>query len=559
MKETFFFQKKVIFSKLVRCIGIILIVSFVVAVSIILYERSIPRATADGTNQNAQSEHMTENIPDDWLTQVQKQIRDSEYYITYQNQTKLEDLIAAWHAPNRSHNFRIYFTEKGVRVIPREEEEPSWEWGLSFMSYGRGRMKRTVREATLSPDKNRIDYHRGNIHEWYVNDPKGLKQGFILKERPEENLATDFTSPPATSSDAPMENKESSPVYLEMTLIGNLSPVFSSDGQAIDFRSSKSGYVIHYSELLIHDAMDKEIPAWMEGFARDGVRGIRIVIDDSEAIYPITIDPLATSPSWTSESNQDNAYFGETVSTAGDVNGDGYADVIIGAYLYDNGEVDEGRAFVYHGSASGLSTIENWTAEGDQADTHFGHPVSTAGDVNGDGYADVIVGSYGYDNGETDEGRAYVYHGSATGLSTTENWIAEGNQAFAYFGSFASAAGDVNGDGYGDVIVGAYYYDNGEVDEGRAFVYHGSASGLSLTEDWTAESNQAGAFFAHPVSSAGDVNGDGYADVIIGAFRYDNGEVPRTGPLKVTRQMPNMAIRSPQQGMSMAMDTLMLS
>ena len=96
---------------------------------------------------------------------------------------------------------------------------------------------------------------------------------------------------------------------------------------------------------------------------------------------------------WTAESNQASAYFGHSVSTAGDVNGDGYSDVIVGAINYDNGQTDEGRAFVYYGSASGLSASANWTAESDQASAYFGYSVSTAGDVNGDGYSDVIVGA----------------------------------------------------------------------------------------------------------------------------------------------------------------------
>ena len=118
--------------------------------------------------------------------------------------------------------------------------------------------------------------------------------------------------------------------------------------------------------------------------------------------------------------------------------------------------------------------------------------------MNGDGYADVIVGASYYDNGQTDEGRAYVYHGSAAGLSATAAWTAESDQAGAYFGGSVATAGDVNGDGYSDVIVGASSYDNGEADEGRAYVYHGSAAGLSATPAWTAESDQARA----PTSAA---------------------------------------------------------
>ncbi|MEW5988264.1 MAG: integrin alpha [Chloroflexota bacterium] len=229
-------------------------------------------------------------------------------------------------------------------------------------------------------------------------------------------------------------------------------------------------------------------------------------------------------PDWTAESDQTSAYLGVSVATAGDVNGDGYDDVIVGAVSYDNGQQDEGRALVYHGSAAGLSATANWTAESDQAYAYFGRSAAAAGDVNGDGYDDVIVGAYGYDNGQSLEGRAYVYYGSATGLSLTANWTAEGDQASAYFGYSVAAAGDVNGDSYDDVIVGAYEYTNGQTYEGRAYVYYGSATGLSLTANWTAESDQAYAYFGFSVATAGDVNGDGYDDVIVGADAYDNGQ-----------------------------------
>jgi hypothetical protein len=223
--------------------------------------------------------------------------------------------------------------------------------------------------------------------------------------------------------------------------------------------------------------------------------------------------PGAPRGPWRAEGNRTIARFGWSVGTAGDVNGDGYADVIVGAAYYDNGQYSEGQAFVFHGSAAGLSATPDWTAESDQLYAHFGWSVGTAGDVNGDGYADVIVGAWGYRNG----GGAFVYHGSPAGLSTTPNWTAESDQNSAFFGESVGTAGDVNGDGYADVIVGAPNYDNGQPDEGRAFVYHGSAAGLSTSPDWTAESNRDFTFFATAVGTAGDVNGGGYADVIVGA------------------------------------------
>ena len=233
---------------------------------------------------------------------------------------------------------------------------------------------------------------------------------------------------------------------------------------------------------------------------------------------------LSLTSSWSAEGNQVNAYLGYSVSSAGDVNGDGYTDVIVGAKSYDNGQSNEGAAFVFHGSASGISLISNWSAEGNQVNALFGYSVSTAGDVNGDGYSDVIIGAPDFDNGQTNEGMAYVYHGSASGLSLISIWSADGNQVDAHFGNSVSTAGDVNGDGYSDVIIGAPYFDYGQTDEGVAYVYHGSASGLSLTSNWIGEENQGGAFYGYSVSAAGDVNGDGYSDIIVGASRFTYGQ-----------------------------------
>lgn len=233
---------------------------------------------------------------------------------------------------------------------------------------------------------------------------------------------------------------------------------------------------------------------------------------------------LSTTPDWTAESDQESALFARSVSTAGDVNGDGFADVIVGAPDYDNGQTDEGRAFVFHGSASGLSATPNWTAEINVIDAGFGFSAASAGDVNNDGYDDVIVGAYYYKNIQTAEGAAFVYHGSAAGLSATPNWSVESNQTNAEMGWAVAGAGDVNNDGYSDVLVAAPFYDAGQTDEGRLYAYYGSATGLSTTANWTAESNAATTWFGYDLASAGDVNGDGYDDIVVGAPLYANGE-----------------------------------
>ena len=120
------------------------------------------------------------------------------------------------------------------------------------------------------------------------------------------------------------------------------------------------------------------------------------------------------------DATQDWVQTGETVSdrygwscaSAGDVNGDGYDDVIIGAYECDSGAlpVGAGKAYIYHGSSAGLSGSADWTDGGEGINNNFGYAVASAGDVNGDGYDDVIVGAY--HNGETasNAGKAYLEH-----------------------------------------------------------------------------------------------------------------------------------------------------
>ena len=234
---------------------------------------------------------------------------------------------------------------------------------------------------------------------------------------------------------------------------------------------------------------------------------------------------LSIAPDWTNESNQVSANYGNSVFTAGDINGDGFSDVIVGSKLYDNGEADEGSAFVYNGSSSGLSASTNWSSASGQTGSNFGFSIASAGDVNGDGYSDIIIGAPAYDNGETDEGKFFAYYGSSTGLPATPDYSAiEGNQTGAQLGISVASAGDVNGDGYSDVLIGVPLFDQGQTNEGLVYLVYGSAAGLELGVAWSAQSNQVSANFGTSVSTAGDVNGDGYSDVIIGANRYDNGQ-----------------------------------
>jgi hypothetical protein len=236
------------------------------------------------------------------------------------------------------------------------------------------------------------------------------------------------------------------------------------------------------------------------------------------------------------QSNQSGAQLGSGVSGAGDVNGDGFDDVLVGAPLYDAGEQDEGAAFLFLGGASGMANGTPSTAaarfESNQVDAWMGLGVAGVGDVNGDGFGDIIVGSEGYDRGHVNEGAAFIFLGSASGIANgtpaTAATRLESNQANAIVGGEVSGAGDVNGDGFDDVLLGAPAYDRGQDSTGAAFVFLGRASGVANGNPTTApgviESSQAGGFLGSDVSGAGDVNGDGFDDVIVGSSGYDGGQ-----------------------------------
>jgi hypothetical protein len=239
------------------------------------------------------------------------------------------------------------------------------------------------------------------------------------------------------------------------------------------------------------------------------------------------------------ESNQAGAALGSGVAGAGDFNGDGYADVIVGAHLYDAGQSNEGAAFVFLGSALGIGSGNPTTAtarlEANQAAAEMGNSVAGAGDVNGDGYADVIVGALRYESGaQSNEGAAFIFHGSASGIAngnpTTATTQLEANQNSASFGFSVAGAGDVDGDGYADVLVGAPAYDvNAVSNAGIACLFRGGATGVADGTPATAAmciapTQQTGQM-GFSVAGAGDLNGDGYADMAAGATLYDDPEL----------------------------------
>jgi len=250
--------------------------------------------------------------------------------------------------------------------------------------------------------------------------------------------------------------------------------------------------------------------------------GITAVSISATTTNDLTLD-------WTTEGNEDGEALGTSVAHAGDVNGDGFADILVGAPKDSSFTYRAGSALGFHGSAGGTSASANWHVGSDLQGSEFGFSVSSAGDINDDGYDDVVIGAPQYKNGESHEGRVTVFLGSHTGLQTTPHRLLEINLKEAQFGYAVSSAGDVNKDGYDDVLIGANEFENEQPTEGAAFLYLGSDSGLAETAVWQYESNEAGAKLGTAVAGGGDVNNDGYDDILISAPRMNHDETAATG------------------------------
>jgi len=226
--------------------------------------------------------------------------------------------------------------------------------------------------------------------------------------------------------------------------------------------------------------------------------------------------------------------FGASVSS-GDINGDGFDDVIVGAALDDDGGSQSGTAFVFFGSASPSAIIDAANADvkliGADAGDQFGATSKSvsSGDINGDGFDDVIVGAREDDDGGSQSGTAFVFFGSASPSAIIDAANADvkliGADTLDRFGASVSS-GDINGDGFDDVIVGAALDDDGGAVSGTAFVFFGSASPSAIIDAASADVKligvDAGDQFGASVSS-GDINGDGFDDVIVGAPQDDDG------------------------------------
>lgn len=234
---------------------------------------------------------------------------------------------------------------------------------------------------------------------------------------------------------------------------------------------------------------------------------------------------------------RDRDKLGYSVSTAGDLNGDGYGDIIIGAPFADFGWPDKGLAYIFMGGAflfekAGYPDISASTADviitGKNISDRLGTTVSWAGDVNGDGYSDVMTGApYADYDGIFDRGQVYIMFGSAD-MDNIPDVVLTGEDANDNFGLSLSHAGDINGDGYDDVIAGTPLADGGGLRRGVTYIFYGG-NPMDEKADIIFEGPEDHSSFGSTVGGAGDFNGDGYKDILVAAPRMDTDNLINNG------------------------------
>ncbi len=288
----------------------------------------------------------------DWWAAAQREIAASEYRVTWQEGAGADGRGGAYQAPNRAQGLRTTFEPEAIRIGPRREVEPRWSVGLSLRRVGLGETE-SVYPAALAAEGDRIEYRRGAITESYANDSSGLSQRITIG------------APPPGGGTR---------LQIELAVFGNVLATPYSDGRGVEVLTEGGAAALRLADLEVTDSRGERLEARLalSGCASGAAVGHALHPRHRRGDRRRGLARHGSPPGHLAELGHGKQPGGSRIRTLGRGRRGRQRRRLRGrdrggALYYDNGQVDEGRAFVYHGSASGLSTRADWTDESDQA------------------------------------------------------------------------------------------------------------------------------------------------------------------------------------------------
>jgi hypothetical protein len=424
---------------------------------------------------------------DDTLRRAFEYIEDSEYEISWAEDEGM------YKAPNREQNLRFTFAADGFGVEPRdygEGQTKPWDCKIQFEGATKGKGALVVAKPNWRVAHKHAEVTASGVSVEYQNEREGLRQNFLIKEAPDGNQPLTLTFSVKSSE------------------LG-----FKVAADNVTFFDDQGTDVISYSDLKVWDANGKKLEASLVALE---TKRFAIVVQDSDASFPIFIDPIVSNIGWTEP--QSGAKFGYAVAmTGGGQNGNSSAGVIVGAPYFDTGShVDAGKVFIYWGPNGVFSNGPSWTVEGDQTNGKIGWSVAGDGDFDGDTHFDVAIGAPYYDSAN---GKVWVYHGNYDGTCSSPAMFASapalGNSA--YYGNSLTFLPSIDGNASSELVVGAPGYNNGSyTGAGRVLMYFGGST-PDTTADWTASGNGSNLQFGYSVAHGENIKGGGESDLVVGA------------------------------------------
>ncbi len=397
----------------------------------------------------------------------------ARYSVQWSKNTPWKESAGAYYANNPSQQMTAFFTPSGIHLRSQTtENKQDWKVGMKLSAYGYGEELTTVAAGEVKVEGNRVEITRQNgLTEWFVNQADGIEHGFKI------------AAPPSG-------RKSGTPLRLRLELEGNLQAKQLADANGIELRGARGEPVLRYDRLHVFDAEGKELEANLRAAGKQ----VRLEVEESEAVYPLTIDPtFSQQQKLIASDNAPGDRFGWSVAISGET-------LVVGASSDDIGaNMNQGSAYVFVRTGAAWSEQQKLSASDGAADDNFGNAVAISGET-------LVIGANGTDAGTNgNQGSAYVFVRTGAAWSEQQKLSAVDGAAGDLFGGSVAISGET-------LVIAAQSDDTGaNQNQGSAYVFVRTGSSWTQQQKLTAADGAAGDQFGSSVAISGET-------LVVGAF-----------------------------------------